>query len=454
MHQDLSFQQFPLPWIGLLGLAMEPASPSIVIESSTVEIIETSKNYEDIENTTDLAEQNRLLKAKIQELSRKLGEAEEVNQELTQAKTLLSDEIVDLTKVLFEEANGMVANEVKARIQLEQARRKLQVELDAAKDRLRVESQQLQELKQKLYEIAQENSSVSLNSVMTPSNGEDRTANFVATFDLLTRSGNYFDLFLPERRFTSKIKCNGVNSALWDEIVRSLDMTTFQSFSKFLENIGQFDDEALLGTPFVKKIYENDVVPCLSFESKPKTFIKKMVWSMFKNICTIDVVSPSSPLPSPVGKASPVPSRSSTPCSIQTEHSGLNNMMSELASSFSALPDLFTVEQARIDRPAKSNPSKYCYLCGSVICRDMDQRLYRLRLSEKDEHFVIDDSCRNKLVAVAEFYTFLRHLRKGLFSNRPIIDLYFDILHYLRSMFYARTHSVAFFAQSDFEIFQ
>lgn len=429
--------------------------------SSPMNIAEADENSRE----EDLVNENQFLKAKIDEMARKLLESEEINRELTHAKAMLSDEIVDLTKVLFEEANGMVANEVKARTQLEHSRRKLQSELDQTKDRLRVESQQLSELKQKLYEIAAENSNVSLNSSVLGAirSKNDSTANFLQSHEE-SRPLGYFDIFFPNRRFNSKAKCNGPNSSLWDDIIRSLDLNTFQSFSKFLEVMEKLDDEGVLGSPFVRKIYENDVTPCLTFDSKPKAFVKKIVQAMYKNTCAIEKISASSPLPSPVPPAalspqappaSPEPLDLSEPVVISPEPtaaSTLNSMMSDLALSFSALPDVFVLDSSFKLTSSNSQPSgRFCALCGYCIAINPTEPLYRFKLKEAEMTMIIDDCCRNKLVAAAEFYTFLRHLKRGLYTNRPIIDLYYEVLHYLRNMFYARTTSCSFFVQSDLE---
>lgn len=385
-----------------------------------------------IEQGMDLEEENRLLRGKMEELSRKLEEASEVNNELTEAKSKLSAEIEDLTKVLFEEANGMVANEVKARMQLEATKRKIQAELESTKDQLRVESQQLIELKQRLSDTCSTPSLLDFPS--SP----------------VSLSGGYFEVLFPDRRFNSRARCDGPFASRWDEIIRSLDVATFQAFARFCENIGKLaDDAAVLGNPFVRKIYENDVVPCLDFDSKPRSFIKKLVLAMFGNTCMIERVSPSSPLPSPIVS----PSSASMSQESSTEDVGkLNTIFNELTLSFSALPDIFVLDANAITgKPSKPSSScRFCALCGIPL--DVSQPIYRLKLLEKDPVMLVDEPCRDRLVAAAEFYTFLRYLRKGLYSNRPIIDLYYELLHFLRNMFYARTRSLSFFIQADHEI--
>lgn len=390
-----------------------------------------------------IGEENRFLKAKLGEMERKLREADELNKELSEAKTLLSDEIVELSKVLFEEANGMVANEVKARTQIESTKRKLQTELDHTKDRLRLESQQLVELRQILRA-----SSTSLSPAVPSPSKNGSTQSLLISSEAHAQHGCYFNLLFSDRRFNSKSKCNGSNADVWSQIISSIDPAVFQSFAKLMEIIGKLDDESVLGNPFVRSIYDTDVAPCLNFDAKPKTYVKRIVEALFKNTCSIELVSASnlpSPIPIPTSPQRPVSSTSTlTPTAYD---SSFGNVLSEMAVSLSILPDMFTVDAGTKEAAA----GHFCFLCGTSLPAHGTRPLYKFRLREKEPSVVIDEACRNRIVASAEFYTFLRHLRKGLYSSQPIVDLYFEHLHYLRNMFYVRSSGCTFFVQSDLE---
>ena len=71
-------------------------------------------------------------------------------KELERMKDTVANELEDLTKTLFEEANGMVANEAKARTLIENSKLKLQSELEDTRKRLELERQQLIALKKEM----------------------------------------------------------------------------------------------------------------------------------------------------------------------------------------------------------------------------------------------------------------------------------------------------------------
>lgn len=437
-------------------------SPQTSFEDSiiTVTVESRAATVTDDPRVTTLLAENERLKQRLEEAERRLAEAREVNVELSRAKELLSEEIVELTKVLFEEANGMVAEETRARSQLESAKRKLQAELHQIQDRLRLESQQLQELKQKLYAHTSNTSVATGQSIEMAS--PTREPRLVA---LDPENLSYFDLLFPDRRFSSRNKCHGPNGGAWKAIVGSIDLTLFDSFTKFLDIVGRLSEESFLGSPFVKRIYEMDIGPCLAFDCKANSFPKSLVRHFLRNECSIEKVNACSLLGSPIQRtlsaASQTASRYTTSAqpnlvdalspddlaSPVEPQSRLMAMVSEFTHSLTSIADPAYSPDGQLKRPQPT----FCALCGSRLDACLDSSLYRFKISEKDPPLLIDAACREKLVAVAELFTFLRHLRKGLFSSRPIVDLYFEVLHYRRNMFYARTGSLAFFGQSDLD---
>jgi hypothetical protein len=442
-----------------IEISRSPANSSLKLSSYSLadEIVVVPET--DDEKVRRLVEENEALRVKLQTAEKRLADTLEINDELKQAKQALSDEILDLTKVLFEEANGMVANEVRARTQLESSKRKLQNELDTIQERLRIESQQLKELKQKLYATSNNGSNTSLSSV--PSKNIDEMPIYsTINFD----NANYFEMLFSERRFSSRTKCNLPGGASWRKIIGSVDVSLFDSFTKFLEVIGKLNDESFIGNPFVKRLCEIDVVPCLSFECKPKSFIKSVVFAMLKNNCIIETINQSSVVGSPVSGRSLSNGTESQQISPKVEFETYDMVSTPLADSsakFFSLMSELTISLSSIAEPAfspavtdaqnrKCQPY-LCALCGSKLEAADERHQYKFRLSDKDIPMTIDGFCREKLVAVAEFFTFLRHLRRGLFASRPIIDLYFEVLHYRRSMFYARTGSLTFFLASDLD---
>ena len=254
----------------------------------------------------------------------------------------------------------------------------------------------------------------------------------------------------------------------------------------------------MLSQPFLKRICEADVAPCLNFEFKPRPYVKKVASAMLRNTCSIEKLK--EPLGHHSGEPSPASERnqtrltSQTPSILSSDESiivdldmvgvdyccnnataamasvsiseasspikpgdRLRGLMSHFTTSVSSLPETLLASQSNgvtswsANNEIAPSGSKYCSLCGSST----GPLKYRFRINDKDSWNFIDNLCRKRLVAAGHFFTFLRHLRSGLHSNRPILDLYYDSLHYRRMMFYARLDpaATAFFIQSDLEAY-
>lgn len=440
------------------------------------------------------------LGARIEDLHGKLLDQSEVNGELKQAKQALSDEIMELTKALFEEANGMVAAEAKARAHLEGTRRNLEAELKVTKEHLRLEKLQLFELRNRMHSLecsGKETTAVAYAAATTVSPPFSSPVH--AVFDksryLAILQLKYFKDLLPSHRFDSRTKYDGPSSAIWDDIIsKGLDRELFRSFAKFVEQCGELDDAAFLAHPLIRKIYDFEVTPCLTFEFKPKPFLARVVSAMLCNTCTIERIrtKSASTLPAPASHSrqsslsgysvadlqmddpnalqlsSPVKSAASPPPAPHEPANRLRGIVSHFTASVSSLPETLLANMQSGSSTEASDPlapplsagetAKYCCLCGRTSSLDATGHAplaFRVRLSDLDPWMSIDGDCRQRLVAVGHYFTFLRHLRSGLFFNRPVIDLYYDLLHFRRNMFYTRlgTGATAFFLQSDFEQF-
>lgn len=420
-------------------------------------------------SVVELVEQRKLdqqeihsLKERIEELQSKLWEQSEANAELKRTREALSEEIMDLTKALFEEANGMVAAEAKARAHLEIARRKLESELEATKEQLRLEKQQLRELRGR---FSHDHNTAAMSSVCI---GDEKQVSFDK--DRLSRQleYNYFGCLLPKHRFNSRSKFTGPAADLWDSISERIAREELPEFAKFVEKSPGLDAEGLLSCPYLKKICEYDVVPCLNFEFKPKPFVRRVAISLLRNTCYVEEYQPAGSVteghhrvPSHAshdsadlqmgGVLSPTPqteAKSSTTSPTEGTPHRLRGIVNHFATSVSSLP-----ESLLAPGNSPKDSQKFCALCGKTTYDDPFLLQYRIRLCDSEPWLHIDKSCRERLVAAGHFFAFMRHLSGGLYTNRPLIDLFFDMLHFRRYMFYVRLSNAAtdFFLQSDYE---
>lgn len=462
---------------------------------TTVEVTETELRVEvdaqELPNIDELLSEVALLKSKLENAQSICEDLRSENEELKKSRQALSLEIMDLTKALFEEAGGMVAEEARARAKLEETRIKLKGELENTKEYLRLEKQQLFELRERL----------SKERLQQAIGG---TFNRCGLFNVLTNepfSHRYFPILFPTARSDLRHKYQSASSAFWDGLSQKFETEEVREFSKFVGRISELDAENILKHHYVKRICEEDVGPCLNFPFKPRPFMKKLILAMLRNFCSIERVSiqerPGSKIESNriIDSARTVTSKASSIISsdesvmavdlemvdvdygsIQTNvtqlttivNSGnsltatsisaspgdrLRGIMSHFTTSVSSLPEsLLPGPEASPSKDSKPlDCPKFCSLCGQP-----GERLkYRFRISDTDNWNYIDRGCRLRLVAAGHFFTFLRHLRAGLHANRPILDLYYDTLQFRRLMFYARLHSAAtaYFIQSDYEAF-
>lgn len=465
-------------------------------KSSQRKSIPTSKSSEPVTPTiqlplTQLQTENEELKAQLQETREKL-------LAVTTEKDSLSAEVEELTKTLFEEANGMVAMEAQARWHVEQAQKRLESELAKTLEMLALESEQTRFLRQL---VEQEKSH------------QRRQDPFLWDIDLFSArlSHDYYDDFCPTRHFNSR---DHSGSQEWDRLSTLTAATwQFKQFSQFLDDCilkgsthKRLDDESLLtllGHPFMRSLLAGDIEPCLTFPvleraGRTKSLLKKLIPAMFKNTCVIEPLPRSdlpdsssqraSPVasirsfksvsrpPSPLKETDTVADRSASEgtnsdttkeetVAIDIPLSPASNALPQASSSLSKSPasllSRFDSYLTSLVSSEPASPSDKCAFC------DCQPSAFRFRINNPTSTPSAGDSptksptwtplcptCRSRLVAVASLFTLLRHLMQGHQSHRPRIDIYFDVVQGRRYMFYARAGvDMSFYALSDFESF-
>lgn len=435
-----------------------------------------------LQEMQQLRQENRKLTGEIE------GERQ-ARQELETAKNGLTAEIEELTKTLFEEANGMVASEAQARWTLEQSHARLETELQKTRELLSLETEQTRILRGIMEE---EKSSQRLS---------DPVLWDVDVFAArLAPEPSYDDFFPVERGFDSRAHSAAHH---WEALsTRTLDTPQFQAFSHFMDECFRVSvrtrdtqlltDEAVLtvlGHEFMRNCLQADIEPCLAFpvlerNGKTKSLLKKLIPAMLKNNCLIEPLMNStalSSLPSPESiRASPLsirsfisiaapPTRSKASSPVKSPSKAVNIPGTPSVDPF-LLPtgspaSVTSIESCPVS-PTASASLRKCSMCD---CSGKDSHrlipTHRFRICSNSANSASNSSsppqwnlicraCRNRLVSVASFFTILRHLLQGLHSHRPKLDVYFDFMHAKRHMFYTRVGvEPAFYALSDFEAF-
>lgn len=273
-------------------------------------------------------------------LKSKLIKEKEETERAKEEKRVLENELEDLSQKLFEEANQMVANEKKAKHELEMQYQHLQAELKQCREQLEAEEEQLVELKNKL--------------------GDETTVKPVTT---------------------------GVQ-----ETVLDIDPMLLSEFEEF---VSCGPSQKLHTIPFMKNCLLEDIEPCLRFYPSSRLATKKLYEAISLNTCFIEECIQA--------------------CPQQADPLKISALKTALWERATAIPG--------------------CQACG----RNTEAVLpYRFRISVMDDWACIDKFCRDRLVAVCEFYSFIRNTRQGYYHSRTLSDLYDESVQLRLCMFYAR----------------
>ncbi|KAF9109816.1 RAB3A interacting protein [Mortierella sp. AM989] len=312
--------------------------------------------------------------------------------EMQHAKEMVENELEELSRTLFEEANGMVATEARARHQLELTRKHLELELKDARERLSTETSQLKELKIKMEAMVES----SPQSKRSSANPVDR-----ASVDLAQLFG------------LSKIS-EPTLEPQEPETAIAIDSQLMQEFKEFVTQSSTVRLTKIHSLSFMRHCQEEDVEPCLRFGISPRVPAKRLTEGICTNTCYIEEATEEQ-----------VKEYERMVLAAQQPPSPARNSMSNKSMLWERLQTQYAMYQA---------PKGGCQTCGRP-----GPLSHRYRIATSDDWSFIDRFCRDRLVAVCEFYIFIRNVRAGLYANRAIEDLYSECLRLRLQMFYARS---------------
>ncbi|KAF9940781.1 Guanine nucleotide exchange factor (GEF) which may activate RAB8A and RAB8B [Mortierella alpina] len=350
------------------------------------------KKVEELEDALDAKTDDYLsVQRDFTSLNDKYVDEIEKVAELQHAKEMVEGELEELSRTLFEEANGMVASEARARHQLELTRKHLELELKDARERLAAETLQLKELKSKMEAMMDAEPS----SKRSSANASDR-----GSVDLAQLFGMN-KISVPE------------SVSEEPETAIAIDGQLMQEFREFVTQSSTVRLAKIHSLPFMRHCQDEDVEPCLRFGNNPRIAARKLTEGICSNTCyieeaTLDQVKEYERMVL-AAQQPPSPARNST---------SSKNMLWE------RLQTQYALYQA---------PKGGCQTCGRS-----GPLSHRYRIATSDEWSFIDRFCRDRLVATCEFYIFIRNIRAGLYSTRTIEDLYSESLRLRLQMFYAR----------------
>ncbi|KAG2172887.1 hypothetical protein INT43_000237 [Umbelopsis isabellina] len=177
---------------------------------------------------------------------------------------------------------------------------------------------------------------------------------------------------------------------------KKADTVSSCDLNQLLPAVTTLLSQPILSTPakyhyslaYIKRSQIEDVEPCLWFGNQSIVSAKKIIQAIHKRSCFIE---------------------------------GHNGQMSER-------------------RPSTWLPSRKMLSTqsGCLLCLGNQSASFRFRLSEKNDWIYIDQACRQKLVAVCEYYAFIRNILDGLYCFESKQKLYDQSVQLKSKMFQAR----------------
>ncbi|KAH8554754.1 hypothetical protein BGW37DRAFT_480946 [Umbelopsis sp. PMI_123] len=364
------------------------------LESKSSELVRLKKDMQAL-NTKYVAEINRV-------------------SDIQHEKDLLEQELEELSRRLFEEANDMVAVEKREKWKLEVAYRQLEGQLKETEDRLSAEQSQLQELRIRMEEMTQdrqqdEEGMLKVSAIYGDEKGCARPS-MEEKIKRISANDPYFraQLDLAKLHGIAKETSTASSSSLSLPPSPSsqpspspkheppIDDLNWLEFQDFVQAAANTPPKKLHTIPFLKHCLNEDVEPCLRFGAHPRLSSRKIADAIMISPCFIEESTEGYEVPS-----------------APTRNSGSKQ------SWFSS---------------STNNAVQGCHACG----RPAKVVHFRFKLIEQDDWSYIDESCRERLVSVCEFYVFIRNTRLGYYANRSIEDLYSEAVRLRLQMFYSR----------------
>jgi predicted nucleic acid-binding Zn-ribbon protein len=377
LHMESIFvsEQSPLPHASL------PDSPSTTTTPNYYTVIQ--KQSQEIQN----------LRQDLIQLNQKYIDQIERMQTAEQAKHQLESELEDLSLRLFEQANQMVSDEKKARFHAEKRIAQLERELTSVYEELDNEKAQLSELRIKIH-------APSIHPLEQQQQQQQQQQKQQQQQQQQQQQRHAQQLYSISS--TAYLDCGWLN--LFKDFLILAPKTPLEQMNKL---------------PFLKQCLELDIEPCLRFGNNSKSGqlpMRKVLDVIIHQSCFIESET-----------------KFAKRCSHDTQMSSSPTVPLIVArrSSFAQLTSKF-----RSSSSAAIAVKQSCYGCGM----ELQAPLFRFRLKEQDtEYFTIDRSCRDRLVAVCDFYVFIRNVRLGLQSQKTIQCLFRECVWLRLCMFWARS---------------
>jgi hypothetical protein len=213
----------------------------------------------------------------------------------------------------------------------------------------------------------------------------------------------------------------------------SFDQDDLTYFTEFITISSKTKLNKLHSIKYLSNLLEDDILPCLRFGINFKISGKKLVDSILSNSLFVEEMNAMqiSELEQR-DENLPLKYQQVTEMSPETNEIPAESNSNSQSSVFSRLSSAYK----SMRNPGMGDGSPGCSSCGKTT----ENYRYQFKITDisGDAWYPICLFCRAKIVAVCNFYNFIRHLRQGLYSSKKPKDLYFESLKLRRTMFYTR----------------
>ncbi|KAF9998838.1 RAB3A interacting protein [Entomortierella chlamydospora] len=204
-------------------------------------------------------------------------------------------------------------------------------------------------------------------------------------------------------------------------------------------------------TPFMKRVLAEDIYPCLLIDPKPAVPVKQNGWmsSLYSSKSNSSSAATSTAPATAISlETTNNNNNPSSTYNFNQQTPWLQRLLKAMERNSCEIEFWETNRKQRRDSTATASiltsepvaaetaPKATCCLCG--IVRPCE---FNLRISDNEKH-PLDRFCRDRIVAVCDFYTFLAHLRQGLLDYQSDLDLYRKTLWLRQRMGCARIGSI------------
>ncbi|KAJ3416878.1 RAB3A interacting protein [Chytridiales sp. JEL 0842] len=384
------------------------------------------------------AEELARLQRDMQYMGEKVVDEIDKRAELQVSRDALHEELEELTKTLFEEANVLVADEARKRHFHENREKSLEQDLANLKLQLQMEQLQLRELQIKMEESKAKEGRRQLQTAKSGDSSKKAPGSPSSSSQLRTNTNQDTPLNAAEPSFDT------------------IDPVLLAEFEDFLKQAPSVKLNKLINIPFMKNAMEDDIAPCLRFGSSPRTSTRRLVDAIVQNSCFVEEMSNTqraameaqylafkdfADAQQAIKAGVPIPPRKSPATSAETEKVIISMLAAPTQTIFQkTVLERFSTWTLSSSSSAGSTLPSSVVLNGCSTCGRIGPTKHHFKISEqKDDCWCpVCQQCRDRLVATCDFYNFVRHIRQGLYSTRRKEDMYIEVLALKRKMFFAR----------------